>query len=101
MGYLEKAREHINRSNLEKEKLILINNLFQDLNENCPRGIYKLLEEQYPHLIERFNNAEDKINTLFKKGTIIELKQALEEFWFLHIDIVGRIVNKTRKVEIF
>jgi len=96
MGYLEKAREHIQKTNLENEKLLLLDELFDNLNENCPREVYVIMEKHFLELEERFNQSEEKINSLVRNGTISEFKEALEGFWFLHMDLVGRIHNNIK-----
>ena len=93
MGYLEKAREHIKKTNLENEKLLLLDELFENLNENFPRGVYVIMEKHFLELEERFNQSEEKINSLIRNGTIVELKQSLEGFWYLHQELMTRINN--------
>jgi len=96
MGYLETARKHIEKSNFENTKLLLIEELFENINEICPRGLYTQMEEHFPEVEEMFNQSEKKINRLFKNGTISEFKEALEGFWFLHMDLIGRIHNNIK-----
>jgi len=85
---------------LRTEKLKLLDETFEELNKNCPRGMYVQMEEHFPGLEERFNQAEKKINSLVENGTIVELKKALEGFWYLHIDLVGRIADTASKAEL-
>jgi len=75
------------------EKLNLIDETFEELNKNCPRGMYVQMEEHFPELEERFNQSEEKINSLVRNGTIVELKQSLEGFWYLHQELMTKINN--------
>jgi len=80
-----------------EEKVNLINQIFKDLNKICPRGMYVQLDEYFPELEERFNESEEKINQLVDNGTITELKKALEGFWYLHQELLGRVESLNKK----
>jgi len=82
----------------EKEKLLALT--FEDLNKICPKGIYSYMEMYIPELEERFLRSESKIHSIYKQGTINEFKQALEEMWYLHVDLVGRIADTASKAEL-
>ena len=73
------------------EKLNLIDKTFENLSKICPRGMYVQMEEHFPELEQRFNESEEKINKLVEDGTIREIKKALEGFWYLHQDLIGRV----------
>jgi len=45
----------------------------------------------------RFNKSEEKINQLVDKGTITEIKKALEGFWYLHQELLGQINSLNKK----
>lgn len=76
---------------LRTEKFKLLDETFEELNKNYPRGMYVQMEVNFPGLEERFNQAEKKINSLVKNGTIVELKKALEGFWYLHQELLGQV----------
>ena len=52
-----------------------------------------MVSQHFLELEERFNQSEEKINSLVKNGTIVELKQSLEGFWYLHQELMTRINN--------
>jgi len=85
------------KNKLRKEKVNLIDQTFENLNKNCPRGMYVQLDEYFPELEQRFNESEEKINQLVDNGTITETKKALEGFWYLHQELLGQINSLNKK----
>jgi len=82
------------------EKVNLIDETFEELNKNCPRGMYIQMEEHFPELEERFNESEEKINQLVNNGTITEIKKALEGFWYLHQELLNSITHLQSREEV-
>jgi len=84
-----------NKTHKIKENLVCMT--LEDLGKHYTPGLYAMLDEHYPELSNRFNASEAKIHRLVHSGNVKDLKKALEGYWYLHMELIGR-AEKIKKV---
>jgi len=77
----------------QKDKENLVRRTLDDLGNCYTPGLYIMMEEHFPELNDRFNARELKIHSIVQSGTEKELKKALEGYWYLHMELIGRTEN--------
>jgi len=83
------------KTQINKENLVAIT--LDELCKYYTQGLYAMLDEHYPELNDRFNASEAKIHRLVHSGNVKDLKKALEGYWYLHMELIGR-AEKIKKV---